>query len=129
MPLSSAKFEPISPEILNSLPSPAWVTPHWVSNSKPWKFLRRMKFTTPPTASAPYTAEAPPVITSTRSIRAEGMVLTSVTIRPFCGISRRPSASTRFRFGPRPRRLRVEMPMELVAVGCTSPEFATPVMF
>ncbi len=84
---------------------------------------------TPPTASGPYTAEAPPVTTSTRSIMAEGIVFTSMTSRPFEGIRRRPSASTRFRFGPRPRRLRVEMPMLFRAVGCTSPELATPVMF
>ena len=69
-----------------------------------------MKFTTPATASAPYTAEAPPVMTSTLSIIADGMVLMSTTSAALAGWVRRPSTSTRLRLVPRPRRLAVEMP-------------------
>src|SRR5690554_5633534 len=62
-----------------------------------------MKFTTPLTASAPYTADAPPVMISTRCTAAEGIELISTINEPFSGWPRRPSISTRFRFGPRPR--------------------------
>jgi len=48
-----------------------------------------MKLTTPATASEPYTAEAPPVTTSTRSSRASGMAVTSMVlgILGFCTMS------------------------------------------
>ena len=65
-----------------------------------------MKFTTPATASAPYTDEAPPVIVSTRAMAADGIVLMLTAIEALIGIARRPSSSTKFRFGPRPRRLK-----------------------
>ena len=61
----------------------------------PSKCVLRMKFTTPATASAPYTAEAPPVSTSTRSISAAGIWLMSEKLRP-------PTAE------PGPRRLTVD---------------------
>ena len=50
-----------------------------------------MKLTTPATASAPYTDEAPPVSTSTRSIMNAGITLMSgagVTGRPAAGDGR-----------------------------------------
>ena len=43
----------------------------------PSNFVLMMKFTTPPTASAPYTDEAPPVSSSTRSTSAVGTMLMS----------------------------------------------------
>ena len=64
-----------------------------------------MKLTTPATASAPYTAEAPPVITSTRSIHSTGMVLTSTAEEPEVAPTwRRPLTSTSVREVPMPRR-------------------------
>src|SRR5574338_678098 len=67
-------------------------------------------------ASEPYTAELPPVTTSTRSMRSAGKVFTSGetpvlrTSPPTC---RRPLTSTRVRAVPRPRRssrLRPDVP-------------------
>ena len=73
-----------------------------------------MKFTTPATASEPYTAEAPPVRMSTRSIIAVGIWLMSGAAEAACtppyGM-RRPSISTRVRVEPRPRRFRVAVPV------------------
>src|SRR3989344_1389166 len=91
--------------------------PYWASTRTPSKFLAMMKLTTPPTAAAPYTAEAPPVRTSTRSIRAEGMKLMSAASEPprvfgVPGIRRRPSIRTWVRVAPRPRRLTVAVPVE-----------------
>ena len=53
--------------------------------STPSKSFFRMKFTTPAMASAPYTAEAPPVIVSTRSIAADGIELVSTSSAAFAG--------------------------------------------
>ncbi len=78
------------------------------------KFVSMMKLTTPATASAPYTDEAPPVSTSTRLISADGMKLMSGTLPPAVGspgCRRRPLISTRVRFAPRPRRLTVAVPV------------------
>ena len=74
-----------------------------------------MKFTTPAMASEPYTAEAPPVTTSMRSISAAGIWLMSgegfgLPVLGSPTPSRRPSTSTRVRCGPRPRRFTVVMP-------------------
>ena len=80
-----------------------------------------MKFVTPPTASAPYTAEAPPVIVSTRSISAEGIALMSVTISELIGTRRLPSTKTRLRLGPKPRSDIDAIPTEFTGVICTSP--------
>ena len=77
-----------------------------------------MKFTTPAMASAPYTAEAPPVIVSTRSMAAEGIVLMSTISAAFAGCARRPSTSTSVRFGPIPRKFRLPMPSEAVGPAC-----------
>ncbi len=82
--------------------------------STPSKSFFRMKFTTPAMASAPYTAEAPPVIVSTRSMAADGMVLMSMISAAFAGCARRPSISTRVRFGPMPRRFTLPIPSEAV---------------
>src|SRR3569833_1764311 len=76
-----------------------------------------MKLTTPATASAPYTAEAPPVSTSTRSTRAVGMKFRSAATGAMEDVGlpamrRLPSISTRVRLGPRPRRLTVAVPSE-----------------
>ena len=79
-----------------------------------------MKFVTPDMASAPYTADAPPEMISTRRIIDEGMVLMSTTISALVGIARRPSTSTRPRFGPKPRSETVETPTEFTAEICTS---------
>ena len=63
---------------------------------------------TPAMASEPYTAEAPPVTTSTRSIRPAGMVPMSTTPEVDEAGTRSPSTRIRVRCGPRPRRSRVE---------------------
>ena len=70
-----------------------------------------MKFTTPATASAPYTADAPVVSTSTRSTAASGIALTSTKFsEPFAKddtAMRRPFTSVSVDDVPRPRS---EMP-------------------
>ncbi len=86
----------------------------------PWKLLRSLKFVTPASASAPYTAEAPPVMISTLSSAAAGMEFVSMTSVELTGCARRPSISTSVRFAPRPRRLMEETPGVLVALGNTS---------
>ena len=79
-----------------------------------------MKFTTPAIASAPYTDDAPPVIVSTRATAADGIELMLIAPSAFTGMPRRPSISTRLRFAPRPRRLKVDAPGVFVALACTS---------
>src|SRR3954451_9303066 len=78
------------------------------------KFVSMMKLTTPETASAPYTDEAPPVRTSTRLISDDGMKLMSATEpwRGSPGCRRRPLTSTRVRCDPRPRRFTDAVPVE-----------------
>ncbi len=71
-------------------------------------------------ASAPYTAEAPPEMISTRLIIDDGMPLTSTTISALFGTARRPSMRVRVRFAPRPRSETAEIPTELTAEICTS---------
>ena len=78
-----------------------------------------MKFTTPATASAPYTEEAPPVRTSTRSISAFGIwfrsgapEFTPGAVSGLPGISRRPLIRTSVRLAFRPRRSTVAVPVE-----------------
>lgn len=75
-----------------------------------------IKLTTPATASAPYTAEAPPVTTSTRSMSVAGTKFRSGAVLlglpegvPMC--RRRPSISTRVRLARRPRRSTVAVPV------------------
>ena len=67
-------------------------------------------FTTPATASEPYTAEAPSLSTSIRSIIAAGMLLRS-TEPPRPGAQRLPLTRTRVRFEPIPRMLIVVVPL------------------
>jgi len=110
LPRPSAKFAPKSPETRYSSPSSSIVWPVWTSKSMPSKSCFVMKFTTPATASAPYTDEAPPVIVSMRAMAADGIVLMLTAIEALIGIARRPSSSTKFRFEPRPRRLNVAAP-------------------
>ena len=102
-----------------------------------------MKFTTPETASAPYTAEAPPVMISTRSIHAAGMRLVSTADEPADEpTKRRPFTNTSVRLDPRLRRScmatpavpmkRLELPMVNVVASCgscvsTSPMLIAPV--
>src|SRR3954449_11638527 len=73
----------------------------------PVKFVSMMKLTTPATASAPYTDEAPPVRTSTRLISDDGMKLMSATEpwRGSPGCRRLPLTRPGERGDPRPRRL------------------------
>ena len=80
--------------------------PDWVLNSNPSKSFLKMKFTTPLTASAPYTAEAPPVTISTRSVSPVGSSVISTPPVRIDGATRWPSRSTSVRLTPRPRRLR-----------------------
>ena len=73
-----------------------------------------MKLTTPATASAPYTEEAPPVSTSTCLSIAAGMMLMSAA-EPLVGdgspgTSLRPFISVSVRVEPRPRRSTVAVP-------------------
>ena len=91
-----------------------------ISIDAPSKSSFKMKLTTPPTASAPYTADAPPVISSTRWIAAAGIMFVSTNIAALVGCARLPSISTRLRFGPRPRRLTNDPPIVLFAVCWTS---------
>ena len=77
-----------------------------------------MKLTTPATASAPYTAAAPPEMISTRSMSAAGIVLTSTTAPAVEPMPRRPSISTRLRLMPRPRKSMKARPFELGLFDC-----------
>src|ERR1700755_1955676 len=73
----------------------------------PSKFRFMMKLTTPATASAPYTDDAPPVSTSTRLISEAGMMLMSAAwVIPLGspGVRRRPLTRVKVRFEPRYRR-------------------------
>ena len=64
-------------ETSRASPSPAPETPWYTSTSIPSMPARVMTLTTPPTASDPYTAEAPSLRTSTRSMTEAGMELRS----------------------------------------------------
>ena len=70
----------------------------------PFKLVSMMKLTTPATASAPYTDDAPPVRTSARRTSAAGMTLRSAdwfVLFGSPGIRRRPLTRTSERFAPR----------------------------
>ena len=78
---------------------------------KPSKLSFMMKLTTPVTASAPYTADAPPVSTSTRSTSFIGIEPTSTEAEPCTPPTwRRPLTRTSVLLEPRPRRLRTFAP-------------------
>ena len=71
-----------------------------------------MKLTTPATASEPYTADAPAVTTSTRSTMRAGTMSTLADDENGLPKGRRlPSISTSVRCEPKPRRLRVDVPL------------------
>ena len=105
LPLPSSLLTPSKLVKRVSSPSPSAVTLVWKSISTPSKSSLSTKLTTPASASAPYTAEAPPVIVSTRSMAADGIVFKSTISAAFAGCARRPSTSTSVRFAPMPRRL------------------------
>ena len=80
--------------------------PYCARTSTPSKSRLRMKFTTPETPSAPYSAEAPPVWTSMRSINAKGIVSISTAAEPGRPATwRRPSDEHECASTPRLRRL------------------------
>ena len=89
------------------VPSPRVDRPVNALRSVCRKFLRVMMFTTPATASDPYTAEAPSFSTSMRSMAAVGIEFRSTDesapVPP--GTMRRPFKRARVRESPRPRRL------------------------
>jgi hypothetical protein len=87
----------------------------------PWKSLRRMMFTTPDTASEPYSAEAPPVRTSTWSTIWDGIWLVSTSPVLSAGTRRLPSTRTRVRFTPRLRRSTVAIPAVPLSTVLPSP--------
>ena len=83
-----------------------------------------MKLTTPPTASEPYEAEAPPVTTSTRWTSSCGKRLMSGTPVMLAGTTRWPSSSVRVRMVPRPRsenELRPCAPLDVLNVPVVAP--------
>ncbi len=88
LPLLSPLDTPNNADARVSAPSPFCIEPVWTSRSRPWKSFFKMKLTTPATASAPYTDDAPPVMTSTRSIAAAGIEFTSTAIVALTGTAR-----------------------------------------
>jgi len=116
LPRPSAEFMPISMLKPFSSASPSMVAPVRKFMSTPSKSFFNTKFTTPAMASGPYTAEAPPVITSTLAMAEAGIVLTSTTSAALAGWARRPSIRMRLRLVPRPRRFSVAAPGVLVAL-------------
>ena len=80
--------------------------------STPVKLRLVTKLTTPATASAPYTAEAPPVTRSTRSSSDTGTLLVSTTPPSVAGTMRLPLNSTSVRLLPMPRRSMEAVPLE-----------------
>ena len=95
---------------LNFSASPSVVTSYNVEISTPSKSSFILKLTTPPIASEPYTAEAPPVMISTFSIREAGIVFKSTTPDWLAGTQRRPLTITKVREVPKPRKSTVAVP-------------------
>src|SRR5690606_3466441 len=95
-----------------SLPSFSCEMPYCAETCAPSKSSFRMKLTTPETASAPYTAEAPPVMISTRSIRPDGRIEMSTAPLDAPGTRRRPLTRVRPRDVPSWRRSRKAEPPE-----------------
>src|SRR3569832_2175341 len=77
---------------------------------KPSKFLFKTTLTTPATASEPQAAEAPPVTTSIRCTKTEGMVERSTPPDIEDATTRWPSNMTSVRSTPNWRRLTTSMP-------------------
>ncbi len=117
----SSLFMPTRAENTVSSPSPASDMAVCMFTDTPSKLSFNTKLTTPAIASAPYTAEAPPVIVSTRAIAAVGIVFRSTTRDALTGWPRLPSTSTSVRFVPTPRRLPVPMPSDTVGDVWISP--------
>src|ERR1044072_902251 len=91
---------------------------------KPSKRLSVIKLTTPPTASEPYDAEAPPVTTSTRLISNCGNWLMSGTPVTFAPTTRWLSSSVNVRMVPRPRsanELKPCVPLDVLFVPVVTP--------
>src|SRR5512139_1999073 len=86
-----------------------------------------MKLDTPPMASAPYVADAPPEMISIFLIIDDWMLFTSTTISALVGTARRPSMSTRLRLAPKPRNEIDAMPTEFTDEICTSEFVASEV--
>ena len=81
---------------------------------KPSKSSFRMKLTTPVTASAPYTADAPPVVTSTRSTKALGMVpISTAEVPRKPATCRRPFTRVSVLSEPNPRRFKELEPVSV----------------
>ena len=91
-------------------PSLSLVCEKSVLIAMPSKSRLVMKLIAPEMASEPYTADAPPVMMSMRSMSAVGMVCVSTAPPMPNGVRRLPSSMTRLRFEPRPRRLMVAAP-------------------
>ena len=103
-PRLSAKDVPAVSARSYCSPSSRSVWPQRPEISTPSNSFFSLRLTTPLIASDPYTADAPPVMISTVSIRAGGMTLRSGTPSPLPGINRIPSTRTSVRAVPRPRR-------------------------
>src|SRR5471032_2209663 len=87
------------------MPSPYVEMPLFALTLNPLKSLSRIKFTTPDTASEPYTADAPPVTTSTLFTRSWGKVSTLTVPLALDATTRWPSSSTSVRWDPKLRKL------------------------
>ena len=111
LPRPSAILPPMVRSTLVSSASFSSVCSVMTLKDTPSKSSLSTKFTTPATASDPYTAEAPPVSTSTRSMSAVGMLLMSTEPPWVVGTARVPLMSTRVRLEPRPRRSTVAVPL------------------
>ena len=84
-----------------------------IVSSTPSKSSRNTKLTTPATASAPYTVDAPPVRTSIRSIIAVGIWFTSAALELYAPPAPilRPLIRTRVLLEPIPLKLTVAFPL------------------
>ena len=108
LPRSSAKLLPNSTSYCTDRPSLSDVSPNCDDTWRPSKSSRSRKFTAPAIASEPYTAEAPPVMISTRSTSAVGIVARSTLPAPFAGMKRLPLTSVSVRVGAEAAQVRGE---------------------
>jgi hypothetical protein len=109
-PAPSAAFVPSVTPIQLSWPSLSPVCEVFILMSTPSKSSFRITLTAPAIASEPYTADAPPVMMSTRSINAVGIIDVSTSPSSLNGTVRRPFMRTSVRCEPRPRRSIVAAP-------------------
>ena len=90
----SPTLRPIRVENCHSWPSPpASLMPPRARTCRPSKLSRSLMLVTPASASAPYTDDAPPVMTSMLPMAICGMVLRSMAPEALLGTARRPSIS------------------------------------